>query len=69
VLLYETNVGYEADLLQAALGEDGIPCLRLHPPGVLPPTLSGARLYVQALLAPAAREVLFELFGRRETEA
>jgi hypothetical protein len=74
-LVIETRAFYEADLLETALREEGIPCLRLPAHGALPwsiagiPALAGARLYVHPEMTAAAREVVFEVLGGRETEA
>ena len=74
-LVHEADAFFEADLVETLLRDEGIPCLRLPALGALPPALaglpalSGVRFYVRAEEAPAARELIAEVTGRRETEA
>ena len=64
-LLYRTAALYEADLLQAALADEGIPCLRVGSPLDLPvgPSSRVMRIYVRADTLGAARELLASLLG------
>ncbi len=74
-LVHEAGAFFEADLVETLLREEGIPCLRLPARGALPSALAGlaalagVRIYVRAEEAPAARELVAEVMGRRETEA
>jgi hypothetical protein len=64
-LLYRTTALYEADLLQAALADEGIPCLRVGSPLDPPvgPNSRVMRVYVRADTLVAARELLASLLG------
>src|SRR5262249_39733601 len=64
----ETSLLYEADLLEAVLIAEGIPCVRVPRGMALPPgpdSLRRLRVYVRSDMAPAARDLVAAVLGRR----
>jgi hypothetical protein len=68
-LVCETAAVFEADLLEALLWDEGIPCVRVARAHALPPpfaTAQGQRVYVRADMAATASEIAIALLGRSE---
>jgi hypothetical protein len=69
-LVCETHAAFEADLLEALLWDEGIPCVRVPRELSLPATLApvaGQRVYVRADMAAVAAEIAVALLGRSGT--
>jgi len=66
-LVYEARTFYEADMIEAFLRDEGIPCLRVAADGALPAALLGPmahtslRLYVNQEVAALAAELIAEV--------
>jgi hypothetical protein len=74
-LVYATAALYEAEMIEALLENEGIPCLKVPGPGamlwpvVVAPPLGKTRIYVHRELAQAARELIAEITGSKVTDA
>jgi hypothetical protein len=71
-LVYATTALYEAEMIEALLENEGIPCLKITGPGaavVVAPPLGTTRLYVHREMAAAALELIAEVTGSRATDA
>ena len=68
-LVYEARTLYEADMIEAFLHDEGIPCLRVAAHGALPAALMGPmantslRLFVRCEVATLAAELIDEVTG------
>ena len=68
-LVFETAAFFEAEMVEALLRNEGIPCLKIpsHAALLWPVTSSSAlpptRLYVRADTAPAAAALISEVMG------
>lgn len=66
-LVYETGAAYEADMVEALLQNEGIPCLRVPSPAALLWPVAGLnsigslRLFVRADMAAAAAALIAEV--------
>jgi len=68
-LVCETAAVFEADLLEALLWDEGIPCVRVPRAHALPTAFApaqGQRVYVRADMAATAGEIAVALLGRSE---
>jgi hypothetical protein len=66
-LVCETDAVFEADLLEALLWDEGIPCVRVPRALSLPTAFApaqGQRVYVRADMAATATEIATALLGR-----
>lgn len=74
-LVFATAALYEAEMIEALLENEGIPCLKVPGSGamlwpvVVAPPLGKTRIYVHRELAPAALELIAEVTGSRATDA
>ena len=73
-LVFASTALYEAEMIEALLENEGIPCLKVPGPGarlwplVVSPPLGNTRLYVHRELAPAALELIAEVTGSAVTD-
>lgn len=74
-LVFATAALYEAEMIEALLENEDIPCLKVPGPGamlwpvVVAPPLGKTRIYVHRDLAPAALELIAEVTGSQVTDA
>ena len=68
-LVYEARTFYEADMIEAYLRDEGIPCIRVPAHGALPAAFLGPmastnlRLFVRSEVASLAAELIAEVTG------
>lgn len=68
-LVYEARTFFEADMIEAYLRDEGIPCLRVPARGALPAAFMGPmaatnqRLFVRSEVATLAAELIDEITG------
>ena len=74
-LVYAASGLYEAEMIEAMLANEGIPCLKVPGSGAglwpvaVPVSLCITRLYVHRELAPTALELIAEITGNAVTDA
>lgn len=68
-LVYTAHAWYEAEMIEALLANEGIPCLKVPGPGarllpvVVPVAMGRTRLYVHHEMASAALDLIAEITG------
>lgn len=68
-LVYTASAWYEAEMIEALLANEGIPCLKVLGSGagllpvVVPVSMGTTRLYVHRDMAPAALDLITEITG------